>query len=207
MSRLQAVLARDRVLPLFTPEELPAARRRLTTLQEAGIEAVELTARVPDAAARFGMLRREFPDLLLGAGTILDAETARTFLEQGADFVVGPCLVPGVASACREAGVPYLPGAATVREVVEAQAAGAAVVKVFPGDVLGTAFVRALRGPLPGARLLVTGGVAPTPASVRDWLEAGALAVGLGSSLFGLPDDEWPGCLNSVLTLTRGDAS
>lgn len=200
---LLSVLRRDRVLPLFTPDALEPARARLHALRAAGIQAVELTARAPQAADHFAALRSEVPDLLLGAGTILDAASARIFLDLGADFLVSPCLVPEVAALCRAAGVAYLPGAGTVREVFEAQQFGAAVVKLFPGEVLGPAFVRALLGPFPAAQVLVTGGVVPTRESVGDWLSAGALAVGLGSALFNHADDEWPALLGEVLVFTR----
>ncbi|SMB84716.1 bifunctional 4-hydroxy-2-oxoglutarate aldolase/2-dehydro-3-deoxy-phosphogluconate aldolase [Deinococcus hopiensis] len=203
MSGLLDVLTRDRVLPLFTPEDLRASRTRLEALQDLGVRAVELTARSPKAATNFGTLRREFPNLLLGAGTILDPDTARAYLAQGAAFLVGPCLIPEVARVCREVGAPYLPGAGTVREVVEAQGAGAEIVKLFPAEVLGPAFVRALRGPLPGARLLVTGGVTPTEESVRTWLEAGALAVGLGGALFKLPAEQQLRRLKALLATAR----
>lgn len=203
MSRLLRTLDRDHMLPLFTPDDLCVARQRLKAMQAVGLDAVELTARAPAAQTHFGILKGEFPDLMLGAGTILDAGTARAFIAQGAEFIVSPCLVLEVAAACRDANVPYLPGAGTVREVVEAQAAGASFVKLFPGEVLGTAFVRALRGPLPDTRLLVTGGVAPTVESVGEWLKAGAFAVGLGSALFGLPDDEWQLRLRTLLAFTR----
>ncbi len=96
---LLSLLRRDRVLPLFTPDALEPARTRLHTLQVAGIQAVELTARVPQAADHFAALRRDFPELLLGAGTILDAASAQAFLDLGADFLVSPCLVPEVAAA------------------------------------------------------------------------------------------------------------
>ena len=202
-SELLSVLARDRVLPLFTPAALEPARARLQALRAAGIGAVELTARAPQTAEHFAVLRRETPGLLLGAGTILNAATARTFLDLGADFLVSPCLVPEVAALCRGAGIPYLPGAGTVREVFEAQQHGADIVKLFPGEVLGPAFVRALLGPLPAAQVLVTGGVAPTRESVGDWLSAGALAVGLGSALFSHAEDKWPVLLAEVLALTQ----
>ncbi len=199
---LLSVLERDRVLPLFTPAALEPSRARLDALRAAGIQAVELTARSPLAADHFAVLRRDAPDVLLGAGTILDAATAGSFLKLGADFLVSPCLVPEVAALCRAAGAAYLPGAGTVREVFEAQQHGAAVVKLFPGEVLGPAFVRALLGPFPAARVLVTGGVVPTRESVGEWLAAGALAVGLGSALFNQPE-EWPALLAEVLALTR----
>lgn len=182
---LEHFLARDRVLPLFTPDDLGVARGRLNILQTAGIGMVELTARAPGTLEHFKTLQTEFPDLLLGAGTILTAADAHAFLDAGATFLVSPCLVLEVAAAARERGVPYLPGAGTVREYVEARDAGCGLVKLFPGEVLGLPFVRALTGPFPDAQVVVTGGVEATHAGVAAWLDAGALAVGLGSRLFG----------------------
>jgi 2-dehydro-3-deoxyphosphogluconate aldolase/(4S)-4-hydroxy-2-oxoglutarate aldolase len=184
---LLEVLARDRMLPLFTPENLEVAHARLGALQAAGLGAVELTARAPQVADHFVALHASFPELLLGAGTVLTADDARTFLDAGAAFIVSPCLIPEVATLCRERGVAYVPGAGTVREYWEAREGGAPIVKLFPGEVLGPAFVRALRGPFPDARVIVTGGVRPTPEGIGVWLEAGALAVGLGSQLFADP--------------------
>ena len=202
---LTTLLARDRVLPLFTPDDLNLARRRLTTLHAAGLGAVELTARTPVTLAHFRALHADGPDLLLGAGTILTAPDAEAFMEAGAAFLVSPCLVPEVAAAARERGVPYLPGAGTVGEYVRAREAGCGIVKLFPGEVLGPAFVRALRGPFPDAQVIVTGGVDPTPAGVAAWLDAGALAVGLGSRLFSDPDG-LDTRLRTLLTAPRGTA-
>lgn len=200
------VLARDRLLPLFTPEDGEDAKRRLEVLGAAGVGAVELTLRSPEAVGHFVSVRRTFSELLLGAGTVLDEETARAALDAGADFLVSPCPVPEVAAVCREAGVPYLPGAATAGEYWGAMQGGAAAVKVFPGEVLGPAFVRALRGPFPDARLVVTGGVVPTVGGVGTWLDAGALAVGLGSGLFALGETRWPGRVADLLAFARGRA-
>lgn len=197
------VLTRDRMLPLFTPDDLEVAHHRLSVLQAAGLGAVELTARAPQAAAHFAALHISFPALLLGAGTVLNAFDARTFLDAGAAFIVSPCLIPDVATLCREYGVAYLPGAGTVREYWEAREGGAPIVKLFPGEVLGPAFVRALRGPFPDARVIVTGGVRPTPDGVGVWLEAGALAVGLGSQLFTDPAD-LPGRMRALLGSVAG---
>lgn len=203
---LLEVLRRDRLLPLFTPADSGEAAARLEALARAGLQAAELTRRAPQSLEVFRELRAAFPHLLLGGGTLLRAEEAGAFLEAGADFIVGPCLVPEVARVCREGGVPYLPGAGTVREVFEAQQAGAAVVKLFPGEVLGPAFVRALLGPLPQSQLLITGGVDPTRESVGEWLGAGALAVGLGRRLFG-GAEQTPDALEAriadLLILTR----
>jgi 2-dehydro-3-deoxyphosphogluconate aldolase / (4S)-4-hydroxy-2-oxoglutarate aldolase len=97
--------------------------------------------------------------LLLGAGTVLDPATARTAILAGAQFVVGPALNPGTARLCSRDQVPYVPGAGTIREVIEAMECGADIIKVFPGEVLGPAFVKVARGQLPQAQLVPTGGV------------------------------------------------
>ncbi|GMA15157.1 bifunctional 4-hydroxy-2-oxoglutarate aldolase/2-dehydro-3-deoxy-phosphogluconate aldolase (plasmid) [Deinococcus metallilatus] len=201
------VLAADRLLPLFTPGQVEEAARRLSALTRAGVRAVELTHRSPQTLEAFRALRERFPEVLLGAGTVLGAADAEAFAQAGADFIVSPCRVPAVASVCRERGLPYLPGAGTVREVFEAQQDGAEVVKLFPGEVLGPAFVRALLGPLPQSRVLVTGGVEPTRQSVGEWLRAGALAVGLGSRLFRLDADELEARLTELLGFTRQEGT
>lgn len=197
------VLAADRLLPLFTPEQVGEAAERLSALRRAGVRAVELTHRSPQTLATFRSLRERFPDMLLGAGTVLSGPGAEAFTAAGADFIVSPCGVPAVAEVCRARGLPYLPGAGTVGEVFAAQQGGAEVVKLFPGEVLGPAFVRALLGPLPHSRVLVTGGVGPTLQSVGEWLRAGALAVGLGRQLFSLPAGELEARLTDLLSFTR----
>lgn len=186
--KLLDILRQDRMLPLFTPTSVEDGIQKLTSLQAAGIRAAELTHRSAGTLEIFREVRPHFPGLQLGAGTIFSAEDAHAFADAGAAFIVSPCLVPAVAQACLDLPLPYFPGAGAVREVWEAQQAGAAAVKLFPGEVLGPAFVRALRGPLPNALVLVSGGVQPTRQSVGEWLDAGAMAVGLGSKLFADPD-------------------
>jgi 2-dehydro-3-deoxyphosphogluconate aldolase/(4S)-4-hydroxy-2-oxoglutarate aldolase len=117
----------------------------------------------------------------IGAGTVLDPETARTAILAGADFVVAPCLNPEVVRLCKRYDVLAMPGAMTVREIVECLEAGADLIKVFPGEVLGPRFIKAVRGPLPQARLVPTGGVALD--NVGEWIRAGCVAVGVGGNL------------------------
>ena len=118
---------------------------------------------------------------MVGAGTVLDSETARIAVLAGARFVVGPSLNRGVARLSNRYGVPYIPGAGTAGEVVKAMEAGADIVKVFPGETLGPSFVKAILGPLPHASLMPTGGVSVD--NVSDWIAAGAVAVGAGGAL------------------------
>lgn len=150
---------------------------------EGGVAAVEITFTVPAAANVIGDLAKRFAgdQILIGAGTVLDPETARVAILSGAQFVVSPSLNPGTARLCNRYQVPYVPGASTVKEVIEGMECGADIVKVFPGETLGPAFVKAVLGPLPQAALMPTGGV--TLENVGDWIQAGCVAVGVGGSL------------------------
>ncbi|QJW88771.1 bifunctional 4-hydroxy-2-oxoglutarate aldolase/2-dehydro-3-deoxy-phosphogluconate aldolase [Spirosoma taeanense] len=154
----------------------------------AGVRAFEFTNRGDFAHERFADLSRlcarDYPDLALGAGTILDAPTAALYLQLGADFIVGPTFSEEVARTCNRRKVAYMPGCATLTEITTAHEWGVEVVKVFPGEVLGPNFIKSLRGPLPFASAMVTGGVEPNRESLSRWFGAGAIAVGMGSQLF-----------------------
>src|SRR5262249_52497198 len=119
--------------------------------------------------------------LLIGAGTVLDEETARIAILAGAQFIVSPALSVRTAQLCRRYQVPYMPGAGTAPEILQALEEGADIVKVFPGEVLGPAFVKAVLGPLPHAPLMPTGGVSVDNAA--EWIRAGCVVLGAGSKL------------------------
>ncbi|MFZ0772067.1 MAG: bifunctional 2-keto-4-hydroxyglutarate aldolase/2-keto-3-deoxy-6-phosphogluconate aldolase [Candidatus Sulfotelmatobacter sp.] len=147
-----------------------------------GVAALEITFTVPGAAGVIEHLAKKCShEILLGAGTVLDPETARIAILAGAQFVVSPALNPETARLCNRYQVPYMPGAATIREVIEAMECGADIVKVFPGEILGPAFVKAVKGPLPQAQLMPTGGVSLE--NVADWIHAGSVAIGVGGNL------------------------
>ena len=147
-----------------------------------GVAALEITFTVPGASGVIEHLaKKASSQILLGAGTVLDPETARIAILAGAQFVVSPSLNPETARLCNRYQVPYMPGAATIREVVEAMECGADIVKVFPGEILGPAFVKAVKGPLPQAQLMPTGGVSLE--NVSDWIKAGSVALGVGGNL------------------------
>jgi 2-dehydro-3-deoxyphosphogluconate aldolase / (4S)-4-hydroxy-2-oxoglutarate aldolase len=146
------------------------------------VAALEITFTVPGAKEVIEHLaRKPSHQILLGAGTVLDPETARIAILAGAQFIVSPALNPETARFCNRYQVPYLPGAATIREVILAMECGADIVKIFPGEILGPAFVKAVKGPLPQAQLMPTGGV--DLKNVADWIHAGACAVGVGGNL------------------------
>ena len=151
-------------------------------LADGGVKVAEVTFTVPGATEVIREARRQLGDrVLLGAGTVLDPETARTALLAGAEFVVAPTVNPDVIRLCRRYDRVVMPGAFTPTEILAAWEAGADVVKVFPADVLGPVFFRAMRGPLPQVRLMPTGGVDLTTAS--EYLTAGAVCLGVGSQL------------------------
>jgi 2-dehydro-3-deoxyphosphogluconate aldolase/(4S)-4-hydroxy-2-oxoglutarate aldolase len=175
------------VLPLFYADDADRAGRITAALREGGARAIEFTDRGAGAWSVFAALAtsatRRHPDLILGAGSIRDPHAADRFIAAGARFIVGPSFNAEVARLCNGRRIPYLPGCATPTEIVTAEESGVELVKVFPGDSLGPAFVRAIRGPLPETRVVVTGGVAATEASVREWIGAGAACLGFGSAL------------------------
>jgi 2-dehydro-3-deoxyphosphogluconate aldolase / (4S)-4-hydroxy-2-oxoglutarate aldolase len=147
-----------------------------------GVGALEITFTVPGAPRAIEHLTKEFGEkILLGAGTVLDPETARVAILAGAHFVVSPAVNAESARLCNRYQVPYMPGAGTIGEVIAAMECGADIVKVFPGEILGPAFVKAVKGPLPQARMMPTGGVSID--NVAAWINAGAVALGVGSNL------------------------
>jgi 2-dehydro-3-deoxyphosphogluconate aldolase/(4S)-4-hydroxy-2-oxoglutarate aldolase len=150
---------------------------------EAGIAGIEITYTVPGATEVIKKLTEVYAgnEILVGAGTVLDTETARAAILAGAKYVVSPCLNKEVVALCNRYGIACLPGAMTVREVVECMEAGADIVKIFPGELFGPAFIKAVKGPLPQAKCMPTGGVSLE--NVGDWIKAGAVAVGVGGNL------------------------
>lgn len=160
--------------------------KRLLRVAEAihkgGVSAIEVTMTVPNAIQMIEDVARELgDDVVVGVGSVLDANTARQAVEAGARYVVSPVFKPEVVDEAHRLGVAVMPGAFTPTECLTAQECGADVVKVFPADVLGIAFFKGVKAPMPHLRLMPTGGVTLTNAG--DWIKAGACAVGVGSAL------------------------
>jgi len=179
------------VLPLFYTPDPDRAFRITAALREGGARVIEFTDRGPGAWAAFTALAAEAarhdPEAILGAGSIRDAEAADRFIASGARFIVGPSFSADVARLCNRRRIPYVPGCATPTEIVAAEESGVELVKLFPGDSLGLAFLSAIHGPLPETQVVVTGGVQATEASVREWIGAGAACLGFGSALVTKP--------------------
>ena len=170
-----------RVIALIRAESPDGLIECGRALQAGGLNLIELTMTTPGAIELVARAARELPGVLLGLGTVLDAETARAGIAAGAQFIVTPAVRPAVVEAARSLDVPVLCGALTPTEVVTAWECGADVVKIFPAEFFGPAYIKSLKGPFPKIELLPTGGV--TPETVGTFLKAGAFATAAGSAL------------------------
>jgi 2-dehydro-3-deoxyphosphogluconate aldolase / (4S)-4-hydroxy-2-oxoglutarate aldolase len=171
------------VIPVIRARSSAEARDLSMAIADGGVASLELTLTVPGAIhviAELAPLCRD-RGMLLGAGTVLDAESARACILAGAQFLVTPGLFPEVIRMGHRYGVPVIAGCQTTTEIAEALSAGADLIKCFPGNTLGPAFVRAVRAALPQAPCIPTGGV--SLATIPDWIAAGCVAVGVGSEL------------------------
>ena len=171
------------LVPVVRAGSATMARRAVAAVRQGGIPIVEITMTVPGAIEVIRSLAKEAgPEVLIGAGTVLDATTAKQCVEAGAQFVVSPTLNFDTVACCKEMDVAVIPGALTPTEIVAAWTAGADLIKVFPaGAVGGPSYLKALKGPLPEIKLVPTGGV--SLANAAAFLEAGAEALGIGSDL------------------------
>ncbi|HEY1006652.1 MAG TPA: bifunctional 4-hydroxy-2-oxoglutarate aldolase/2-dehydro-3-deoxy-phosphogluconate aldolase [Sphingobacteriaceae bacterium] len=181
------IIAEQRVLPLFFEPSAVHAASVLEALYRAGIRTIEYTNRGPEALATFTKLKRElesrFPDLQLGAGTILSVEQARQFMDCGADYIVSPAVVPEVGDFVHSSGLLWIPGCMTPTEIYSARTSGASLIKIFPGSVLGPSYISQIRELFPGQEFMVTGGVEPSSESLAGWFQSGVSVVGIGSKL------------------------
>ena len=180
---LLAKIAEIGLVPVVRAGSADEALKVVDAIRAGGVPVLEITMTVPGAIGVMEELARRFGDeVLLGAGTVLDAETARACILSGARFVVSPALNLGTIETCRRYSVAVMPGALTPTEVVTAWQAGADVVKVFPCGALGGAsYIKALKAPLPQVEMIPTGGVSVKTAG--DFIKAGALALGVGADL------------------------
>ncbi len=154
----------------------------IEAVRRGGVKCIEITMTVPGAVEIIRQLSTVVPpDVVIGAGTVVDEATAEQVIDAGAQFVVGPVLNLGVVALCRQRGVAVMPGCYTPTEILTVWSAGADIIKVFPATSLGPKYFKDLRGPFPDIRLMPTGGV--TIENVGEWIEAGACAVGIGSDL------------------------
>ena len=170
------------VVAVIRMKDAGKLRAVIDAIAEGGVRAIEVTMSVPGAVGLIASLAPALPSsILFGAGTVLDAATARAVIDAGARFVVSPVFRREVIDACHERGVAVAPGCFTPTEILDAWDAGADIVKVFPATTLGPSYLKDVRAPLPQVKVMPTGGV--TVENAGDWIRAGAVAVGVGTSL------------------------
>jgi 2-dehydro-3-deoxyphosphogluconate aldolase / (4S)-4-hydroxy-2-oxoglutarate aldolase len=189
-SRLEVLntVIRTGLVPVFYSPDLEVAKQVARACSAGGCPVLEFTNRGDFAPEVFKELSRylnkEAPNVILGAGSVIDEPTAALYAAYGANFVVGPLLNPAVARFCNRRKIPYMPGCGSATEISEAEELGAEIVKVFPGDsVGGPGFVKSILGPTPWTRIMPTGGVEATQESLTAWFKAGVAAVGIGTNL------------------------
>lgn len=189
-SRLQTVksMINIGVIPVFYNSNVSVSKEILKACVEGGAKVIEMTNRGDGAINVFKELeefcRVNHPDIILGAGSIVDAPTAALYIANGANFIVGPIIDKDTAFLCNLRKIPYSPGCGSATEIQKAHKLGVEIVKVFPGDLVGgPSFVKAILGPCPWTLIMPTGGVDTTEDSIRNWFKAGVACVGIGSKL------------------------
>ncbi len=172
------------LVPLFYSGDVAEANGVAKAVAEGGSKVLEFTNRGEKALSVFAEVVSANPKLIVGVGSVLDAPTAALFIAYGANFIVGPVFNPEVARLCNRRKIAYLPGCGSASEISTAEEAGVEIAKVFPGEsVGGPGFIKAILGPMPWSRLMPTGGVDASAASIGEWIKAGSVAVGMGSNL------------------------
>lgn len=171
------------IVAVVRAETTEKALKIVEACAKAGIKAIEVTFTVPGASDVIKEISKIYDDkdIIIGAGTVLDSETARAAILSGAQFIVSPCLNTDVIKLCNTYQVPVMPGCMTITEVINAMNAGADICKIFPGELFGPKIIKAFKAPIPQAALMPTGGVSLD--NVEEWIKAGAVAVGVGGSL------------------------
>ncbi|MGF2614624.1 bifunctional 4-hydroxy-2-oxoglutarate aldolase/2-dehydro-3-deoxy-phosphogluconate aldolase [Rossellomorea aquimaris] len=171
------------VVAVVRAETKDEAERISTACIKGGIKAIEVTLTVPGAEEVLRSLNNSFKEgeLILGAGSVLDSETARMAILAGAEYIVSPCFDKETAKLCNRYGVPYMPGCMTITEMKTAMEYGTDVVKLFPGNTFAPSIIKSIKGPLPQVSVMPTGGVNLNNAA--EWIKNGAVAIGIGSDL------------------------
>lgn len=170
------------VVAVVRAENSEQAKKIALACMEGGLDSIEITFTVPGAQKVIEDLTAEFGDtLLVGAGTVLDSETARIAILAGAKYIVSPAFDLETAKLCNRYQIPYMAGCITLTEIITAMEAGVDVVKIFPGSLVGPDYIKAVKGPLPQAVMMPTGGVSLD--NVDQWIKNGCIAVGVGGNL------------------------
>lgn len=176
------------IIPVFYHPEAEVIFQVIRACFAGGLRVFEFTNRGDFAHETFHFVskrvNKELPEVILGAGSIMDAGTASIYIQSGANFIVSPVLKEDIAKICNRRKILWSPGCGTLTEISFAEELGAEIVKIFPGEQIGgPEFVKAIKGPMPWTNLMPTGGVEPTVESLSAWFKAGVICVGMGSKL------------------------
>ena len=177
-------LKEEKIVAVVRAESKEQGEKIIDSIVKGGINFIEITMTVPGAVDIIKELSQRYkasPNIIIGAGTVLDAETARMVILAGAQFVVSPSLNIETVKLCNRYRVPVMPGIMTVKEAIEALELGVDILKVFPGNAFGPSIIKTYKGPLPQANFMPTGGVSLENAS--EWIKNGAIAIGTGGNL------------------------
>jgi len=210
MSRIQIVqrLISPGAIAVIRMSDTQKLKKVVEAIHEGGISAIEITMTTPNALRVIEEIAHTMENVAqVGVGSVLDAETARLAINAGATFVVSPIFKPDIIRTTHRYDLPSIAGAFTPTEILTAQEQGADIVKVFPADVLGMAFFKAIKAPMPHLQLMPTGGVSLTNAG--DWIEAGACAVAVGTALLdkqAIAEENYEKLIENAKTLCRSIA-
>lgn len=175
------------MVPLFFNSDIEISKNVLKACYNGGARLLEFTSRGDFAHEVFGELNkyalRELPGMILGVGSVTDAASASLYMALGANFVVTPVLREDIAIVCNRRKVLFSPGCGSVSDIARAEELGCEIIKLFPGDIYGPQFVKAILGPQPWTSIMPTGGVSPTEENLKGWFDAGVTCVGMGSQL------------------------
>jgi 2-dehydro-3-deoxyphosphogluconate aldolase/(4S)-4-hydroxy-2-oxoglutarate aldolase len=188
---LLALIPKQGILPLFFNKDADVSINILKALYAAGIRTVEYTNRGEAALKNFGKMKEvcnaELKGMYLGIGTIKDANSAKAFIDAGADYIISPGLVEDAVKVAEQHNMLWVPGCMTPTEIIRAEQLGAKVIKLFPGNILGTGFLTAIKELFPNLMFMPTGGVDVDKENLSGWFKAGVSAVGMGSKLISKP--------------------
>jgi len=177
------------MVPIFYHKDTEVCKQVVKACYDGGVRVFEFTNRGDFAHEVFGELSKwaakETPKMILGVGSVIDSATAALYIQLGANFIVSPVIDEDTARICNRRKIAWSPGCGSVTEINKAHELGAEVVKIFPGSsVGGPDFVSGVKGPMPWASIMPTGGVSPDEANLSRWFKAGVHCVGMGSQLF-----------------------
>tara|TARA_B100001173_G_C16027303_1_gene564680 strand:+ start:1331 stop:1999 length:669 start_codon:yes stop_codon:yes gene_type:complete len=188
-SRIQVItkMKESGLIPLFYNSDINVAKKVLKSCYDGGARLLEFTSRGDFAHEIFQELNKyaskELPEMILGVGSITDGASASLYLQMGANFIVTPVLREDIAIICNRRKVLWSAGCGSLSEIAKAEELGCEIVKLFPGNIYGPEFVKAIKGPQPWTSIMPTGGVSTDPENLRSWFEAGVVCVGMGSKL------------------------